>query len=126
MAAPSPGPQDRIDSWKEIAAYLKRVVRTVQRWERTHGLPVSRLKHDRLGSVYAYRAELDAWWEKRGRQLDTPADIEIEVVPEPVRPRWKPNQWVLFGGVSLAVLLGVAYLNKGRTSADAGFKPLDP
>ena len=55
---------DRLDSWKEIAAYLKRGARTVQRWEREEGLPVHRLVHDKLGSVYAYRPELDAWWRR--------------------------------------------------------------
>ena len=52
----------RLDSWKEIAAYLKRDVRTVQRWEKREGLPVHRHVHDKLSSVYAYRFELDAWW----------------------------------------------------------------
>ena len=37
---------DRLDSWKEIAAYLGRGVRTVQRWEREEGLPVHRLAHE--------------------------------------------------------------------------------
>ncbi len=46
---------ERLDSWKEIAAYLKRGARTVQRWERDEGLPVHRLPHGTLGSVYAYR-----------------------------------------------------------------------
>jgi len=33
--APSVGPpEDRLDSWKEIAAYLNRDVTTVQRWEK--------------------------------------------------------------------------------------------
>ena len=36
-------PEDRLDSWKEIANYLQRTVRTVQRWEQTRGLPVYRL-----------------------------------------------------------------------------------
>lgn len=27
-------PEDRLDSWKEIAAYLERDVTTVQRWEK--------------------------------------------------------------------------------------------
>jgi hypothetical protein len=27
-------PDDRLDSWKEVAAFLGRGVRTVQRWER--------------------------------------------------------------------------------------------
>ena len=56
----------RLDSWKEIAAYLRRGARTVQRWEREEGLPVHRLQHGKLGSVYAYPAELDAWFASRG------------------------------------------------------------
>jgi hypothetical protein len=51
----------RLESWKEIATYLARDVRTVQRWERRDGLPVHRLHHSKLGSVYAYTSELDAW-----------------------------------------------------------------
>jgi len=60
-------PEDRLDSWKEIAAYLNRDVTTVQRWEKREGMPVHRHLHDKLGSVYAWRAELDAW--ARGRNL---------------------------------------------------------
>jgi adenylate cyclase len=59
----------RLDSWKEIAAYLKRGARTVQRWEREEGLPVHRLAHEKQGSVYAYSAELDAWWSSRAAEL---------------------------------------------------------
>lgn len=58
-------PEDRLDSWKEIAAYLNRDVTTVQRWEKREGMPVQRHLHDKMGSVYASRAELDAW--ARGR-----------------------------------------------------------
>ena len=54
----------RLDSWKEIAAYLKRDVRTVQRWERNEGLPVHRKLHGTLGSVFAFEHELDAWWNR--------------------------------------------------------------
>src|SRR3954471_15557227 len=61
----------RLDSWKEIAAYLRRGSRTVQRWEREEGLPVHRLQHGKLGSVYAYPAELDAWFASRGPTLET-------------------------------------------------------
>jgi adenylate cyclase len=60
-----PQAHDRLDSWKEIAAYLKRGARTVQRWESEEALPVHRLQHDTLGSVYAYASELDAWWSSR-------------------------------------------------------------
>jgi len=51
---------DYLDSWKEMAAYLKRDVRTLQRWEKRENLPVHRHRHDRLASVYAYKSELDA------------------------------------------------------------------
>jgi Tol biopolymer transport system component len=60
---------DRLDSWKEIAAHLNRDVTTVQRWEKREGMPVHRHQHDRMGSVYAFRAELDAW--ARSRNLRT-------------------------------------------------------
>lgn len=56
---------DRLDSWKEIATYMRRDVKTVQRWEKREGMPVHRHLHDRLGSVYAFRNELDAWAQKR-------------------------------------------------------------
>jgi hypothetical protein len=59
MGEPSlgtPQSEDRLDSWKEIAAYLKRDVRTVQRWEKREEMPVHRHLHDRIGSVYASRA----------------------------------------------------------------------
>jgi Tol biopolymer transport system component len=56
---------DRLNSWKEIAVYLKRDVTTVQRWERREGMPVHRHVHDRMGSVYAFRPELDDWVRSR-------------------------------------------------------------
>src|SRR5688572_19577069 len=58
-------PDDRLDSWKEIAAYLRRDIRTVQRWEKSEGLPVHRHQHHKLGSIYAYRQELADWFNAR-------------------------------------------------------------
>jgi hypothetical protein len=55
----------RLDSWKEIASYLRRDVTTVQRWEKREGLPVHRHQHDRQGTVFAFADELDAWLERR-------------------------------------------------------------
>ena len=60
----------RLESWKEIAAYLRRDVRTVQRWERHEGLPVYRHIHNKLATVYAYTAELDDWWRKGHQRLE--------------------------------------------------------
>lgn len=60
--APSTSNQEHIlNSWKEIATYLHRGVRTVQRWEAELGLPVRRPRGKRHSAVIATRAELDAW-----------------------------------------------------------------
>jgi TolB-like protein/tetratricopeptide (TPR) repeat protein len=82
---------DRLDSWKEIAAYLRRGVRTVRRWEKEEGLPVHRHVHNTLGTVYALRHEIDAWLDSRraGRRL----------VPAPSLPE-RPAS----GRIMLAVL----------------------
>jgi tetratricopeptide (TPR) repeat protein len=52
---------DHLDSWKEIASYLRREIRTVQLWEKKEGLPVHRHFHKQLGSVYALRSEIERW-----------------------------------------------------------------
>lgn len=60
-----PANEPRLESWGEIAAYLRRDIRTVQRWERHSGLPVRRLQVGKLATVYAYRSELDKWFLER-------------------------------------------------------------
>lgn len=60
----------RLESWKEIAAYLNRDVSTVQRWEKREGMPVHRHVHDQRGSVYALPDELDSWRRTRGPKAD--------------------------------------------------------
>jgi Predicted integral membrane protein len=72
--AESPG-DERLDSWKEIAAYLKREVRTLHRWEAHEGLPIRRHLHRERGSVYAYKSELDSWWNNRRAALERPASV---------------------------------------------------
>jgi Tfp pilus assembly protein PilF len=51
----------RIDSWKEIAAFFGRDERTVKRWESQRGLPVHRVPGGARGTVYAFTEELTAW-----------------------------------------------------------------
>ena len=65
VQSPEGEPEGRLDSWKEIAAYLKRDVTTVQRWEKREGMPVHRHLHEKRGSVYASRGELDVWARSR-------------------------------------------------------------
>lgn len=50
-----------LESWKAIANYLQRDVRTAQRWEQEEGLPVHRHEHKKQATVYAFRHEIDAW-----------------------------------------------------------------
>jgi len=74
----------RLESWKEIAVYFDRRVRTVQRWEKEEGLPVHRHAHRRRGTVYAWSHELDAWWESRGvSPAGDPPDQTLPRMPSP-------------------------------------------
>jgi Tol biopolymer transport system component len=77
---------DRLDSWKKIASYLKRDVSTVQRWERREAMPVHRHLHDKQGSVFAFRSELDAWWESRRTRLAQESAVEGEPPPQMLAP----------------------------------------
>ena len=81
-------PGDRLESWKEIAAYMRRDVKTVQRWEKREGMPVHRHLHDKMGSVYAFRTELDAWTSNR--RPATPEDESVREAPAglALRSRW--------------------------------------
>jgi Tol biopolymer transport system component len=101
--------EDRLDSWKKIASYLKRDVSTVQRWERREGMPVHRHLHDKLGSVFAFRSELDAWWQSRQAGLEELAAGDELPAPEsqpdePRRRRPKIGLAYLTQPLSLAVI----------------------
>jgi hypothetical protein len=56
----------RVDSWKDIASYLGRDVRTAIRWEKDRGLPVRRIPGGQRKAVFAYTTELDAWLTQEG------------------------------------------------------------
>ena len=79
----SPG---RLDSWKEIAVYLGRSVRTVRRWEESEGLPVHRHLHEKSGSVYAFKPELDAWLLGRRPEPVSADRAEDAVAPPDALP----------------------------------------
>jgi hypothetical protein len=68
--------RDHLDSWKEIAVYLRREVRTAQRWERREGLPVHRHAHAKGSSVRAFKQEIDAWLHSRDRAASQAAPKE--------------------------------------------------
>src|SRR5215813_9924256 len=91
-----PRAEDRLDSWKEIAAYLRRGVRTVQRWERTDGLPVRRLGQEGQRAVFAYKSELDAWWQTHSRSLGAELEPTAAEAPDssPGVPTGRKNRSV--------------------------------
>ncbi|MGH9743553.1 MAG: DNA-binding protein, partial [Candidatus Acidiferrum sp.] len=102
--APSLKPNaDRLDSWKEIAGYLNRDVTTVQRWEKREGMPVHRHLHDRMGSVYASRAELDEW--TRSRRLLAERENGNEVAsPDSFATETRGEISKFYGGWRLALV----------------------
>jgi tetratricopeptide (TPR) repeat protein len=55
---------DRLESWKEISAFLQRTARTCQKWEAEYRLPIHRLSRSPKARVYAFKAELDEWLER--------------------------------------------------------------
>ncbi len=113
----------RLGSWKEIAVYLSRDVRTVQRWERRERMPIHRHVHDKRGSVYALTSELDAWWQSRQPRLESesgahaglPLPIEDNHTRVALQVRW-------LGVAALAVLavIAMAYIvSRSRTDRSA-------
>jgi TolB-like protein/Tfp pilus assembly protein PilF len=139
-------PSDRLDSWKDVAAYLKRDVSTVQRWERREGLPVHRHLHDKLGSVYAFRSELDVWSRSRrlrheqtnNRVMETQAassssgttkngvassadaSVLSQAPSEIGRPRWA-RQWVIAAGLTTLAVIAIVYgLYRSRVASAPG------
>ena len=106
-SAPPSGPaaEDRLDSWKEIAAYLRRDVTTVQRWERREGMPVHRHVHDKMGSVYAFRTELNAWTHRRNLPLARDEELIEPAAATPSRGRGRTVAWSL---TAVTVLVAIA------------------
>jgi len=142
---PADEPSDRLDSWKDVAAYLKRDVSTVQRWEQREGLPVHRHLHHKLGSVYAFRSELDVWSRSRrlrheqtnDRVMETEAassssgspengvaprgdaSVLSEAPSEIRRPRWP--KWVIGAGLATLAVVTIVYgLYRGRVVSAPG------
>lgn len=93
-------PEDRLESWKKIAAYLKRDVRTVQRWEEANGLPVHRHQRAHRPLPFAYKKELDAWWVRQSSS--DPALVREPAVESP------PSRGKFFVAAAAVLALAVA------------------
>jgi TolB-like protein/Flp pilus assembly protein TadD len=106
----------RLESWKEIAAYLGRDVTTVRRWEKGEGLPVHRHLHNKLGSVYAFTTELDAWRNNRAPAAATDAPDTPPPVPESVRLGRHGRMAAVLAAITLILAAGVIWLVRERTA----------
>jgi TolB-like protein/Flp pilus assembly protein TadD len=109
----------RLESWKEIAAYLGRDVTTVRRWEKGEGLPVHRHLHNKLGSVYAYTTELDSWRNNRAPAAATDAPDTQPPVPESVRLGRHGRMAAVLAAITLILAAGVLWLVRERTGKPA-------
>jgi TolB-like protein/tetratricopeptide (TPR) repeat protein len=112
----------RLEAWKEIAAYLGRDVTTVRRWEKREGLPVHRLHHSKLGSVYAYTRELDAWRTERASGTLLSAS-DSDVVPATTWLAGRSPKAIALAGGILGLLLmlaaGLVWFVRARATSTA-------
>lgn len=96
---------ERLDSWKEIATYLKCSERTVRRWE-SEGLPVHRHPHSKKSSIYAYKPEIDVWWRNGHKRLERiSSDVRAR---QPALVRFSYRSWKPLSLTFLALLIGLA------------------
>jgi TolB-like protein/Tfp pilus assembly protein PilF len=119
--------ESRLDSWKEIAAYLGRDVTTAQRWEKRESMPVHRHVHDKRGSVYALAPELDAWLKSRRQNLgDDPGEPEQGDKNKEQKPEApgtaRTRGWIALAGIAVLGLLAAFYL----ISRDRSGSPVQP
>src|ERR1039457_3220257 len=111
----------RLDSWKEIAAFLDCGDRTVKRWETERGLPVHRMPGRRRGRVSAYTAELRRWLDAGGpdpaanEEASQVPDLPAPSVPQVVRPR-RSGWWLAVPALFLCLVALVLLLNRRHES----------
>jgi TolB-like protein/Tfp pilus assembly protein PilF len=138
MSEPLPGlklseksSEVRLDSWKEIAAYLNRDITTVQRWEKREGMPVHRHVHGKRGSVYAVSAELDAWLQGRRESLDA-----SETEPDPAGPMVaeadhrrnatpRTRRWLALAGLVALVLLAAGFMSTRKRAVNTALPKIN-
>ena len=111
--------QELLESWKRIAQYLRRDIRTLQRWEHRRSLPVHRLPGQGRASVYALKTELDAWRLGKTQLCPKSADLQtmsIAVLPFTVLSGIKRSRYFSQGLVD-CVIAGLTHLPRLRVAA---------
>jgi tetratricopeptide (TPR) repeat protein len=77
-----------LESWKEISDYLKRTVKTCQRWEQELELPIRRLDGTPRARVFAYKDELDYWLEDKLNNQDISTTKYLRVAKKKPKRLW--------------------------------------
>jgi len=108
----------RLDTWKEIADYMGRDIRTCQRWEMEFDLPVYRMSQHKKSRVFCYTNELDDWIENKSQKAENHQEIR----------RFHPSKrkklfMLLFS--SLAVFTGFLIFLASKINVSTGNNPLD-
>lgn len=129
LAHPPSGPHhlNRLDSWKAIADYFGRSVRTVMRWERDRNLPVHHMPGGGTRTVFALVDELDAWMAgEHGVAAAAEAPVAVAVpLPDSSPTVWHRRHPWLVGALvltGLAVVGTVAMMPLGGRSPE--FAPI--
>lgn len=103
----------RLDSWKEIAEYLGRDVRTVIRWEKERGLPVRRVPGEKGHGVFALREEIDSWLHGGSAQSAKPPGIAVL----PFLNAFQPDRDYVAGGISESIISSLSRIPSVRVMA---------
>src|SRR5207247_6516072 len=112
---------DTLNGWKEIAGYLGKSVRSVQRWERDLALPVHRIATAEGGQiVYSSRSEIDSW--RVGLDATSASDVDRDRDGNgntatahdgaPGRAASAPRRviaWAAFGALTVVVATAVGF-----------------
>ncbi|MGH9533659.1 MAG: TPR end-of-group domain-containing protein [Terriglobales bacterium] len=117
----NPPAAERLDSWKEIAGYLRRDERTARRWAETAGLPVRRVQGQGRRPVFAYQHELEEWLRQRPAGGDEPAQAQPPLARPVARPARSAGwRWGLGAAAALVVLAAGYYFATNRPQSPAG------
>ena len=124
---------ERLQSWKEIAAFFNRDERTIRRWETQRGLPIHRVPGGTRGAIYAYTAELEAWLRCPDEAAE-PEGVPAELLqPEPDKPAARVIEGALHhkrlaaAAISLAIIVAAAFIVwQPWRPAHASYAPAPP
>lgn len=120
--ATRPGQREKLLSWKEIASFLDKDVRTVRRWEQERGLPVHRIPGGKGASVFAYNDELEDWLRRDSQQETSPPASSVASLPDSIPQTGQSQEvplpiesggWPKARQVRLTLAFGIAALALG-------------